>query len=228
MTSTHLRRIVTGLATILLAGGAATWAADADHPVVVLDTSAGPITVELDRAKAPITVDNFLKYVDSGYYNGTTFHRVIKNFMIQGGGMVESGGVVKEKAPTFPQIRNESGNGLSNARGTIAMARTNDPNSASSQILHQPRRESETRQLRRRIRGLRQGRRRDGGGGRDRQQRHDHQAGRTGRDQRRRARQARHAQVGQTEVVMPARWARPEGRSDRQGELDPRRELDLR
>ena len=102
-----------------------------DKPVVVLDTTAGPITLELDRAKAPVTVDNFLKYVDSGYYDGLIFHRVIPGFMIQGGGfdasMAEKGG---QRAP----IRNEANNGLSNKRGTISMARTNDPNSATAQF----------------------------------------------------------------------------------------------
>jgi peptidyl-prolyl cis-trans isomerase A (cyclophilin A) len=109
---------------------AVTAAEPADGPVVVLDTTAGPITVQLDRAKAPITVDNFLKYVDSGFFDGLIFHRVIPDFMIQGGGMDAQ---FREK-PTGSPIRNESGNGLSNRRGTIAMARTNDPNSATAQF----------------------------------------------------------------------------------------------
>lgn len=110
-------------------------AADDDHPVVVLDTSAGPITLELDRAKAPITVDNFLKYVDSGYYNNLVFHRVIQGFMIQGGGFEDRGTLLRaRKDGMLDPIRNEAGNGLSNQRGTIAMARTNDPNSATSQF----------------------------------------------------------------------------------------------
>jgi peptidyl-prolyl cis-trans isomerase A (cyclophilin A) len=99
-------------------------------PVVVIETSMGNITVELDPAKAPITVENFLKYVDAGFYNGTIFHRVIPGFMIQGGGMLPN---MKEK-DTNPPIKLEAGNGLSNKRGTIAMARTNDPNSATSQF----------------------------------------------------------------------------------------------
>jgi peptidyl-prolyl cis-trans isomerase A (cyclophilin A) len=111
-------------------GGATARADDKDKPVVVLDTSMGPITIELDRAKAPITVDNFLKYVDSGFYDGTIFHRVMGDFMIQGGGFTPD---MKEK-PTNPPIKNESRNGLSNVRGTIAMARTNDPNSATAQF----------------------------------------------------------------------------------------------
>src|SRR5262249_26270881 len=104
----------------------------ADGPVVVLDTTSGPITLQLDRARAPITVDNFLKYVDSGFFDGLVFHRVIPDFMIQGGGMNEQ---LQEKTEgARPPIVNESSNGLSNRRGTIAMARTNDPNSATSQF----------------------------------------------------------------------------------------------
>jgi cyclophilin family peptidyl-prolyl cis-trans isomerase len=108
-------------------------AADAaDSPVVVLDTTAGAITVQLDRTKAPVTVDNFLKYVDSGFFDGLIFHRVIPDFMIQGGGMDEQ--LQEKTAGARPPIVNESGKGLSNRRGTIAMARTNDPNSATSQF----------------------------------------------------------------------------------------------
>jgi cyclophilin family peptidyl-prolyl cis-trans isomerase len=106
--------------------------AEDKHPIVVLDTSLGPITLELDREKAPITVENFLKYVDSGFYNNLVFHRVIPRFMIQGGGMDEKLNE-KEDGKRAP-IKNESNNGLSNAPGTIAMARTNDPNSATCQF----------------------------------------------------------------------------------------------
>ena len=95
-----------------------------------LATSAGDIVIELDAAKAPKTVDNFVQYVQSGHYNGTVFHRVIPGFMIQGGGMTAD---LKEK-PTRAPIPLESRNGLSNARGTIAMARTGNPNSATSQF----------------------------------------------------------------------------------------------
>src|ERR1700712_4489923 len=97
---------------------------------VKLATTAGDIVVELDAAKAPKTVDNFLKYVKDGHYNGTVFHRVIPTFMIQGGGMTAD---LKEK-PTRAPIPLESKNGLNNVRGTIAMARTGDPNSATSQF----------------------------------------------------------------------------------------------
>jgi cyclophilin family peptidyl-prolyl cis-trans isomerase len=99
-------------------------------PVVALETTLGTIKIALRPDKAPVTVDNFLKYVRSGHYNGTIFHRVIPNFMIQGGGMDAS---MKEK-PTRPPITNEANSGLRNNRGTIAMARTNDPNSATAQF----------------------------------------------------------------------------------------------
>ncbi len=97
---------------------------------VKLNTSAGDIVIELDAEKAPKSVDNFLKYVKAGHYNGTVFHRVIPTFMIQGGGMTAD---LKEK-PTRPPIPLESRNGLNNLRGTVAMARTGDPNSATSQF----------------------------------------------------------------------------------------------
>ena len=97
---------------------------------VKLDTSLGDIVVELDRAKAPRTVDNFVEYVKSGHYDGTIFHRVIETFMIQGGGMKPD---MSEK-PTRAPIPLESRNGLANVRGTIAMARTMDPNSATAQF----------------------------------------------------------------------------------------------
>src|SRR5205085_557230 len=95
-----------------------------------MDTSMGPIKIELFDDDAPITAKNFLKYVDDKHYDGTVFHRVISDFMIQGGGFAPG---MKEKA-TFPPIVNEAGNGLSNKRGTIAMARTNKPDSATAQF----------------------------------------------------------------------------------------------
>src|SRR5215813_490396 len=97
---------------------------------VALETSLGSIKLELDPAKAPLTVANFLSYVDDGFYDGTVFHRVIPDFMIQGGGF-EPG--MKQKK-TKPAIKNESPNGLSNARGSIAMARLPDPDSATAQF----------------------------------------------------------------------------------------------
>lgn len=103
-----------------------------ENPVVLLDTSAGPITIELDKAKAPISVENFLKYVDEGFYDGLIFHRVIDGFMVQGGGMDDKMGE-KTKGAHAP-IKNEASNGVSNKRGTLAMARTNNPDSATSQF----------------------------------------------------------------------------------------------
>ena len=97
---------------------------------VKLSTSAGDIVIELDAAKSPKSVDNFLTYVKAGHYNGTIFHRVIQTFMIQGGGMTADMNETPARAP----IPLESKNGLSNVRGSVAMARTNDPNSATSQF----------------------------------------------------------------------------------------------
>jgi cyclophilin family peptidyl-prolyl cis-trans isomerase len=99
-------------------------------PIVTLETSMGNIRIELDKQKAPLTVDNFLKYVRAGHYDGTIFHRVIPNFMVQGGGFDEQMG----EAPTRPPVKNEAKNGLRNERGTLSMARTNDPNSATAQF----------------------------------------------------------------------------------------------
>ncbi|MFK7975954.1 MAG: peptidylprolyl isomerase [Halioglobus sp.] len=98
--------------------------------IVVMKTTEGDITIALNAKKAPVTVANFLKYIDSGFYSGTVFHRVIPNFMIQGGGFLPD---MTEKATSDPII-NESRNRLHNTRGTIAMARTSDPDSATSQF----------------------------------------------------------------------------------------------
>ena len=98
--------------------------------MVKLTTNHGTITIKLDAAKAPVTVQNFLDYVNSGFYNGTIFHRVIDNFMIQGGGF-ESG--MKQKPVNAP-IKNEAANGLRNDTYTVAMARTSDPHSATAQF----------------------------------------------------------------------------------------------
>jgi cyclophilin family peptidyl-prolyl cis-trans isomerase len=104
------------------------------NPVVVIDTSMGTIKAELYPERAPITVKNFLRYVDEQHYDGTIFHRVIPKFMIQGGGF-EPGGLQKDdEKQTRQGIRNESDNGLLNERGTLAMARTSDPNSATAQF----------------------------------------------------------------------------------------------
>jgi peptidyl-prolyl cis-trans isomerase A (cyclophilin A) len=104
--------------------------AAAAGPVVVVDTSKGAIEIELYPDKAPITVKNFLDYVDSGHYDGTIFHRVIKDFMIQGGGFTPDG----QQKPTKPPIKNEANNGLKNTRGTLAMARTAIVDSATAQF----------------------------------------------------------------------------------------------
>lgn len=107
--------------------------AEAAANKVRLKTSAGEILIELDAEKAPISVANFLKYVNDKHYDGTVFHRIIDGFMIQGGGMALDGGSLVEKR-TGNGIKNESNNGLKNDRGTIAMARTMDPDSATAQF----------------------------------------------------------------------------------------------
>jgi len=112
--------------TLCLSGGQSL-AAD---PAVRLETSMGDIVVRLDARKAPETTANFIRYVKAGHYDGLIFHRVIKGFMIQGGGMDAS---MQEKATEAP-IRNEANNGLQNRKYTIAMARTSDPHSASAQF----------------------------------------------------------------------------------------------
>ena len=117
--------VICGLAAILAAPPAA-----AQNPVVVIETSLGNITAELDRRAAPVSVANFLAYAESGFYDGTVFHRVIRGFMIQGGGMTAD----LQRKETRAPIRNEATNGLSNDRGTLAMARTNVVDSATAQF----------------------------------------------------------------------------------------------
>ncbi len=120
----------------LAVAGVVAAGATAANPVVVMETSMGPIKIELYPDKAPVTVKNFLAYVDDKFYDNTIFHRVMgkensdRDFMIQGGGFTTDKKEKQTKAP----IKNESGNGLSNTRGTIAMARTRDPNSATAQF----------------------------------------------------------------------------------------------
>ncbi|MFK4134649.1 peptidylprolyl isomerase [Pseudomonas luteola] len=113
-------------ATLVLASSA--WAAE--NPHVVLTTNQGEIELELDAQKAPVSVQNFLSYVDSGFYKGTIFHRVIPGFMIQGGGFTQD----MQQKDTQAPIRNEADNGLKNTRGTVSMARTAAVNSATSQF----------------------------------------------------------------------------------------------
>jgi peptidyl-prolyl cis-trans isomerase A (cyclophilin A) len=132
------RSLVTALAAVLIAfcacgssNGESSSKAKEDNPMVLITTSLGDIKVELDADKAPISTKNFLEYVRAGYYDGTIFHRVIPGFMIQGGGLTAD---MREKTPQRPPIKNEGGNGLKNATGTLAMARTSAPDSATSQF----------------------------------------------------------------------------------------------
>jgi len=127
-------RTVLCIATTLLALGPTTAmsAAGKGNPMVVISTSMGDIKAELYPDKAPITVKNFLEYAKAGYYDGTVFHRVIPGFMIQGGGMTTD--MQDKREGQKPPIKNESDNGLKNDTGTLAMARTSVPDSATSQF----------------------------------------------------------------------------------------------
>lgn len=100
------------------------------NPMILLETSSGDILLELYADKAPKTVENFLRYVEEGFYNNTIFHRVIKGFMVQGGGLT----MRMDDKETHEPIENEAANGLKNDRGTVAMARTRDPHSATAQF----------------------------------------------------------------------------------------------
>lgn len=129
--STSIRKILSSVSlAIALLSAALSAHAVTNNPRVELETDLGTIELVLYADKAPKTVENFLAYVDSGFYDGTIFHRVIPGFMAQGGGFTFD---FQEK-PTRDPVENESANGLSNARATIAMARTNDPNSATAQF----------------------------------------------------------------------------------------------
>jgi cyclophilin family peptidyl-prolyl cis-trans isomerase len=119
-----------GLAVLFAADGGGSGTAAAANPRVVLETSKGPIVIELFAEQAPKTVANFLAYVDAGHFDGTVFHRVIPGFMIQGGGFTAD---MQQKTTREP-VQNEADNGLKNRRATLAMARTNDPHSASAQF----------------------------------------------------------------------------------------------
>jgi peptidyl-prolyl cis-trans isomerase A (cyclophilin A)/peptidyl-prolyl cis-trans isomerase B (cyclophilin B) len=129
LTAVGVALLVAGLAPFALAEEEATKAA-AENPVIVMKTNMGTIEVELYPDKAPTTVENFLRYVDEGHYDGTIFHRVIKGFMIQGGGFDTN----MQQKSTHDPIKNEANNGLKNEPGTIAMARTSDPHSATAQF----------------------------------------------------------------------------------------------
>lgn len=125
-----MKRLTLGLLLSFLVG----CGSSGPNPVVVIDTSMGKITAELYQDRAPVTVRNFLLYADDKHYDNTIFHRVIADFMIQGGGF-EPGALAKnEEKQTREPIKNEAKNGLSNSRGTLAMARTDDPHSATSQF----------------------------------------------------------------------------------------------
>lgn len=115
---------------VTVAGLGAAASAWADATRVRIETSAGNIVVQLEPARAPLSVKNFLQYAQEGFYDGTIFHRVVSGFVIQGGGYDEK----LQLKPVRPTVPNESGNGLSNRRGTIAMARTADPHSADAQF----------------------------------------------------------------------------------------------
>jgi len=126
-----MKRLMAVVALLALAtGSAAAQTTKKVNPMVVLETSKGNIEIELNEAKAPITVQNFLWYVDNKFYDGLIFHRVIPDFMIQGGGFTPEMAQKSGKPP----IENEATNGLKNAKYTIAMARTNEINSATSQF----------------------------------------------------------------------------------------------
>ena len=122
--------LVSLCALLAFAGEPAKGVTAMKKPVVEMKTTLGTVTIELDAEKAPITVQNFLQYVKDKFYDNTVFHRVIPDFMIQGGGH----DIRLEKKPTLAAIKNEAANGLKNVMGSIAMARTSDPNSATAQF----------------------------------------------------------------------------------------------
>ena len=117
------------LISVLL--GCSLAAAAEGNPVVLVETNLGNIKIELFAKEAPLSVKNFLAYAKSGYYSGTVFHRVIKGFMAQGGGLTAE---LQPKPGDMPSIKNEAGNGIKNSRGTVAMARTGEVDSATSQF----------------------------------------------------------------------------------------------
>jgi len=123
-----MRALIIGLSISILAL-AQTAIAD-DFPKVRIETTAGNFVIELDDSRAPLTVANFLQYVNDGFYEGTVFHRIINNFVIQGGGYTTN----LEGKATKPPVPNESGNGLENRRMTVALARTGNPHSGDSQF----------------------------------------------------------------------------------------------
>lgn len=125
-----MRLLLSCVLFVVAATAYAAESAPAANPVVIFETNAGPITIEVMPDKAPVSAANFLKYVESGFYDGTIFHRVIPGFVIQGGGFTPDMSRQDTRAP----IINEADNGLLNTRGTLSMARTSDPLSATSQF----------------------------------------------------------------------------------------------
>jgi len=125
-----MRPLLAGLALLCCASHALAQDSAASPVRVRFETTAGAFVIELDATRAPLSTANFTQYVRDGHYEGTIFHRVVSNFVIQGGGYTLDG----TEKPTRPPIPNESGNGLSNRRGTVAMARVGDPHSASAQF----------------------------------------------------------------------------------------------
>ncbi len=125
----RLASFLTATATLFTLHSLPAWG-ETPKPQVLLATTMGDITIELEQEKAPLTVNNFLTYLQFGRYDGTLFHRVIDGFVIQGGGFNSD----MQRIPTQVPVENESSNGLSNLAGTIAMARTSDPHSATSQF----------------------------------------------------------------------------------------------
>ena len=126
------RSVLTGMVVTVIGLSGAVPAAGKGNPMVLISTSMGDIKVELYADKAPITVKNFLDYAKAGYFNGTILHRVIPGFMIQGGGLTPD--MQDKRQGQKPAIKNESDNGLKNDTGTLAMARTSAPDSATSQF----------------------------------------------------------------------------------------------
>jgi peptidyl-prolyl cis-trans isomerase A (cyclophilin A) len=124
------KKMLSAVALICFVAGIAC-AEGKKNPVVTMETTLGNIKIELFEKEAPISVKNFLDYTKSGYYSGTTFHRVIPGFMVQGGGLTAN---LTPKPGNLPPIKNEADNGLKNDRGTLSMARSGDPNSATSQF----------------------------------------------------------------------------------------------
>jgi peptidyl-prolyl cis-trans isomerase A (cyclophilin A) len=126
-----MQRLLTLASALFLLGLTSCGGPSGPNPVVIMETSMGTVKIELLQDKAPNTVANFLKYVESKHYDGTIFHRVIPDFMVQGGGFLPG---MKGEKPALSPIRNEASNSARNLRGTLAMARTGDPHSATAQF----------------------------------------------------------------------------------------------